>query len=55
MAKARAQGQATVPFTLSRELATNPFLRADDSAIQARWGSDAVSAFAALREAKNTF
>jgi len=55
VAKARARGQATVPFSLSRELTTNPFLRADDSAIQARWGSNAVSAFAALREAKNTF
>lgn len=55
VAKARARGQATVPFALARELATNPFLRADEPAIQARWGSDAVSAFAALREAKNTF
>lgn len=53
---ARAAGKPTVPTTLSRELATNPFLRADDPAMQARWGGgDAVETFAALRAAKNTF
>ena len=51
----RAKDEPTVPFPLARELATNPFLRADNSAIQARWGADAVTAFAALREAKNSF
>ena len=51
----RARGEATVPFGLARELATNPFLRADDPGVQARWGGDAVSAFAALREAKHSF
>ncbi len=52
----RARQQPTVPFTLARELATNPFLRADDAALQARWGGgDAVATFAALREAKNNF
>ncbi len=52
----RARRQATVPFGLGRELATNPFLRADDAAMQARWGGgDAVATFAALREAKNNF
>ena len=51
----RAQGLPTVPFPLARELACNPFLRADDAAVQARWGSDAVATFAALREAKNSF
>lgn len=52
----RGQGKPTVPFTLERELATNPFLRADDGALAARWGGgDAVSVFAALREAKNGF
>jgi len=55
IASLRGGGEPTVPFALSRELATNPFLRADDAGIQARWGADAVSAFAALREAKNTF
>lgn len=51
----RAHEEPTVPFPLDRELATNPFLRADDAAIQARWGADALTAFAALREAKNSF
>jgi len=56
IAKARAADQPTVPFLLNRELETNPFLRADDDALQARWGGgDAVSTFAALREAKNSF
>lgn len=55
--KARAAGRPTVPFALARELATNPFLRADDPAMQAHWGhpGDAVATFAALREAKNNF
>ncbi len=52
----RAAQQPTVPFKLARELATNPFLRADDKGVQARWGGgDAVATFAALREAKNNF
>jgi len=52
----REDGRWTVPTNLARELATNPFLRADDAAIQARWGGgDAVATFAALREAKNSF
>jgi hydroxyacylglutathione hydrolase len=52
----RAGGEATVPFMLERELATNPFLRADDGRLGKRWGGgDAVSVFAALREAKNEF
>ena len=55
IAARRARNEPTVPFGLARELATNPFLRADDPAVQARWGSDAVTAFAALREAKNSF
>lgn len=56
IAKARAAGLPTVPFPLARELATNPFLRADQPGLQARWGGgDAVATFAALREAKNNF
>lgn len=57
----RDKGVPTVPFKLERELATNPFLRADDPAVQARWAAlggklgDPVSTFAALREAKNSF
>ena len=54
--KLRAAGIPTVPTTLARELATNPFLRADDPALAARWGGgDAVATFAALRSAKDTF
>lgn len=54
--KARSEGRPTVPTTLSRELATNPFLRADDVVLQARWGGGgAVATFAALRAAKDNF
>jgi hydroxyacylglutathione hydrolase len=56
IAKLRDQNMPTVPTVLSRELATNPFLRADDPALAARWGGgDAVATFAALRAAKDTF
>lgn len=56
IAKRRAADQWTVPAKLERELATNPFLRADDPAMQARWGGgDAVATFAALRSAKDSF
>ena len=52
----RAEGKPTVPTPLARELDTNPFLRADDLALQARWGGgDAIATFAALRAAKDTF
>ena len=52
----RARDEWTVPTRLERELATNPFLRADDPALQARWGgADAVGTFAALRLAKDAF
>ena len=53
----RAAGKPTVPTSLAQELAANPFLRADDPGLQARWGhpGDAVATFAALRTAKDTF
>ena len=52
----RKAGEATVPFLLERELETNPFLRADDPEIMARWGGDAPhETFAALRAAKDSF
>ena len=57
----RARGEPTVPMKLEREHATNPVLRADDPALQARWASQggrvvaAAATFAALREAKNGF
>ena len=52
----RARHEWTVPTRLDKELAANPFLRADDAAMQARWGGgDAVATFAALRAAKDSF
>ncbi|MGN6500502.1 MAG: hydroxyacylglutathione hydrolase, partial [Tsuneonella sp.] len=52
----RARGEPTVPTKLERELVTNPFLRADDPALQARWGGDApAETFARLRAAKDGF
>ncbi len=56
IAAERSRNIPTVPTKLERELATNPFLRADDRAIQSRWGGgDAVVTFAALRRAKDNF
>ncbi len=56
IAEKRTRNEWTVPTRLDRELATNPFLRADDPALQARWGSaSAIGTFAALRTAKDNF
>lgn len=53
----RARGERTVPMKLSRELATNPFLRADDAALQAAMGhaGDPVATFAEIRGRKDRF
>lgn len=52
----RARSQPTVPTKLARELETNPFLRADDDALRARWGgSSPAETFAALRAGKDSF
>lgn len=52
----REAGEATVPFSLERELVTNPFLRADDPEMQQRWGGELPhETFAALRAAKDAF
>ncbi|MBX9897346.1 MAG: hydroxyacylglutathione hydrolase [Qipengyuania sp.] len=52
----RAAGQPTVPMSLARELDTNPFLRADEPALQDRWGgAGAAETFARLRAAKDSF
>ncbi len=52
----RARGEPTVPTVLKRELATNPFLRADDPAMMAKWGgNEPHETFAALRSAKDNF
>lgn len=52
----RAQGAFTLPTTIERERATNPFLRADDAAVRRTLGmdrADADAVFAELRERKN--
>ncbi|TCJ37530.1 hydroxyacylglutathione hydrolase [Frankia sp. BMG5.11] len=52
----RSRQEPTVPTKLERELATNPFLRADTDDLQARWGGGAAhETFAALRAAKDSF
>lgn len=52
----RENGEATVPTTLERELATNPFLRADEADLRKRWGGDSpAETFARLRAAKDSF
>lgn len=54
----RDRGEATVPTTLAAERATNPFLRAGDSAIRAYLGmegADDVAVFAEIRKRKDNF
>ena len=53
----RGENRPTVPTKLGHEIETNPFLRADDPDMQARWGNggNAVKTFAALRAAKDSF
>jgi hydroxyacylglutathione hydrolase len=52
----RSRQEPTVPTKLEREMATNPFLRADSDSLRARWGGDAPhETFAALRKAKDDF
>lgn len=58
IAAARDQGRPTVPSTLATELATNPFLRADDPALRAHLNmTDASDAevFAEIRARKDRF
>jgi hydroxyacylglutathione hydrolase len=54
----RAAGKFTIPTTMALELATNPFLRAEDPGVQAAVGlsgHDPVQVFAEVRERKNRF
>lgn len=54
----RANGQPTVPSTLAEELATNPFLRENNEAVQqscAGIGKPAAEVFAAIRRLKDQF
>ena len=56
IAAKRAKDEPTVPTRLDRELATNPFLRADDPELMERWGgNEPYETFAALRAAKDNF
>ncbi len=57
VAEQRAMGRATVPALLSRELETNPFLRADVPALQKAMGhpDDAVATFGEIRTRKDKF
>jgi hydroxyacylglutathione hydrolase len=58
----REQDQPTLPSTLELELATNPFLRCDQSSLQESAGNrlghpptDEIAAFAAIRDWKDNF
>ena len=57
VANLRKDGKMTCPSTIGEELKANPFLRADDPDLQARWGhpGNAVATFAAMRAAKDSF
>lgn len=53
----RARGEWTVPTTIGRERQANPFLRADDPALQAAMGhaGNAAATFAEVRGRKDRF
>jgi hydroxyacylglutathione hydrolase len=54
----RAEDKPTVPSTMAEELATNPFLRADDPGVAAAVdlaGADPVAVFAEVRGRKDRF
>jgi len=58
VAKRRAAGQATLPTTIALELATNPFLRAEEPSVQAQLGmsgADPAAVFAEIRARKDKF
>ena len=58
IARLRAAGQATLPTTMVLELATNPFLRAEEPEVQAALGmtgADPAAVFAELRIRKDRF
>ena len=58
VAAARERSEPTVPSRLSEEIATNPFLRADDPVLKAAMGMEGrpdAEVFAAIRSAKDRF
>lgn len=55
---ARSKDEPTIPSTMGIEKKCNPFLRADQPELLARYGGpekDPVTAFAAIRQAKDNF
>jgi hydroxyacylglutathione hydrolase len=55
---ARATGRPTMPTTIGRELAANPFLRATEAPLKAALGlagADAAAVFAEVRRRKDAF
>jgi hydroxyacylglutathione hydrolase len=58
VARLRAAGRPTLPTTIAAELAANPFLRAEDPAVQAAVGmagADPAAVFAEVRARKDRF
>jgi hydroxyacylglutathione hydrolase len=58
VAKLRADKSPTVPTTIAAELAANPFLRAEEPAVQAALGmtgADPAAVFAEIRARKDRF
>jgi hydroxyacylglutathione hydrolase len=58
VARLRAKGRPTLPTTVAAELAANPFLRAEEPAVQAAvgmGGADPAVVFAELRARKDRF
>ena len=58
VAALRAAGKPTLPTTIAAELATNPFLRAEEPTVQAAVGmrgADPAAAFAEIRSRKDRF
>ena len=52
----RAKGLPTIPTTIARELATNPFMRVTEPGLNAAFGGvDPASVLGALRKAKDEF
>lgn len=58
VAELRAAGKPTVPTTIALELATNPFIRAEQASVQAALGmagADPSAVFAEIRSRKDKF
>ncbi|KAA5803389.1 hydroxyacylglutathione hydrolase [Alkalicaulis satelles] len=54
----RARGEPTVPTTMAREIAANPFLRWEDAVLRSRFGLETApdwQVYGAVRAAKDSF